>query len=100
LFPQQQQSRLLLHGILDDQAHGSTKTSDPHASPVPTTETTFICPGEASIPVLLYHHVMLETKEKRYAVGLEFKAFEYLKDQGFQMITLRNDRSRLMVEFT
>jgi peptidoglycan/xylan/chitin deacetylase (PgdA/CDA1 family) len=60
-------------------------------TPTQTGETTFFGPGEVDIPVLLYHHVLLENKAmSKYAV--EVKQFitelEYLKDQGYQTITV------------
>ncbi len=48
-------------------------------------------PGEVNIPVLLYHHVLLDTASNdRYAVSLEnFQAqMNYLRDHGYHSITV------------
>lgn len=66
-----------------------TKTPKPTQTPTPTGETTFFGPGDVSIPVLLYHHVLLENKtNSKYAVEIDqFQAeMEYLKDRGYQTI--------------
>ena len=72
-----------------------TKTPAPTNTPLntltPTGESTIFGPGEVNIPVLLYHHVLLENiNNSRYAVDLkQFKAeLGYLSDQGYQTITV------------
>jgi peptidoglycan/xylan/chitin deacetylase (PgdA/CDA1 family) len=69
----------------------ATPTLTPTETPTPTPELAQFGPGEVSIPVLLYHHIVEKNDAAiRYYVGMdEFRAqMQYLKDQGYQTITV------------
>lgn len=66
-------------------------TFTPAITLTPTGERAIFGPGEVSIPVLLYHHVLIENEtNSKYAVELEqfTSEMEYLNNNGFQTINV------------
>ncbi|MBI4928251.1 MAG: polysaccharide deacetylase family protein [Anaerolineae bacterium] len=68
-----------------------TPTDTPTITPTPTPVYVQVGPGTVDIPVLLYHHIVLENPNgSRYVVTLDqfTKQMQWLEDNGYHTITV------------